>query len=166
MQSRKLEDLHPRAEELARLLLADSKKQLGVRVIVTSTRRFYEEQEALYAIGRTEALGRRIVTKSPPGYSWHEYGLAFDVAPIVGGKAVYGDRKLFSQIGALGESLGLRWGGDGGFIAAGIEDMPHFELTSGLKIGTALWLYEKKGGLGAVWAEVDRLVALREKKAA
>lgn len=160
MPSRKLEDLHPKVEQLARIFLADCAKASGVQlpiseVFPTSTRRFFDEQAALYAIGRTVNLGHKRVTNSKPGYSWHEYGLALDVAILIQGKPVW-DIGNFQAMGAIGQSVGLRWGGDAGFIAAGIVDSDHFEYTAGLNIRTALALFQQ-GGITAVWNEFDRL---------
>jgi len=155
MPSRRIEDLHPKAQQLARMLLADCESKLGVTFLITSTLRLFEEQAALYAIGRTEQLGRAPVTKSKPGHSWHEYGLAFDGVPLIGGKAVYTDDKLFDEIGGLGQEIGLRWGGDAGFVAAHMVDKPHFQYNCGMTTDDALALYQN-GGMAAVWAEIDR----------
>jgi hypothetical protein len=156
MPSRNIDDLHPLVAEAARLTLADCQTKLGVTVIATSTRRVYEEQEALYAIGRTTHLDCKPVTESKPGHSWHEYALAWDFAPIIGGKAVYDDANLIQGIADIGVSYGLRWGGDAGFRAAGIVDGDHFQMTHGLDIATALWLYNL-GGIQRVWTEFERL---------
>lgn len=43
-------------------------------------RRTMEEQAALYAIGRTSP--GKVVTKAKAGQSYHNYGLAFDWAPL------------------------------------------------------------------------------------
>jgi len=150
MSDRNIDDLHPFVAEACRLTIADCQAKLGVTVIATSTRRVFEEQEALYAIGRTTHLDCKPVTESKPGHSWHEYALAWDFAPIIGGKAVYGDEKLIQAIAEIGVSHGLRWGGDAGFVTAGIVDGDHFQMTHGLTIEQALTLYQQ-GGIQAVW---------------
>jgi len=74
--------------------------------IVTCTLRTIEEQAALYAQGREdiatvnalkrlagmppiEADTNRIVTHARPGYSMHNFGLAFDVVPLDAGKPIW-----------------------------------------------------------------------------
>lgn len=92
------------------------------RLAITSARRSYEEQAALYAQGRT-APGP-IVTYAPPGTSLHEHGRAFDVAPLnSAGKPHWPeDPALWEAIGKRGEALGLKWGGRWTW-----PDRPHFE---------------------------------------
>lgn len=51
----------------------------GISVLVTQGLRTWEEQAKLYDQGRT--LPGKIVTKAPPGFSWHNFGLAVDVVP-------------------------------------------------------------------------------------
>ncbi len=71
------------------------------------------------------------MTKAPPGSSWHEFGLAFDVAVLVDGKATWpNDRGLWEEIGELGEALGLEWGGR----FKTILDLPHFQRRGGLTL--------------------------------
>ena len=51
-----------------------------IEPLIYCGRRTMEEQAALYAKGRT--AGGKIVTKAKPGESYHNYGLAFDWAPL------------------------------------------------------------------------------------
>jgi peptidoglycan L-alanyl-D-glutamate endopeptidase CwlK len=90
------------------------------------------EQARLYAQGRT-APGA-IVTKAQPGSSWHNFGLAFDVAPLVNGRPAWpNDEALWDLIGRYGKAAGLDWGGD--FLT--IKDRPHFEYHPGLTLAQA-----------------------------
>ena len=75
--SRKLEDLIPSVRFKAETLLAACARE-GILLMVTQTYRTYQEQAALYAKGRTAA--GPAVTNAPPGYSWHNFRRAFDVA--------------------------------------------------------------------------------------
>lgn len=102
----------------------------GIRLCVTQGYRSSAEQAALYAKGRT-APGK-IVTKAPPGYSWHEYRRAYDVAVLdANNHATWpNDPGLWTMIGALGKTLGLSWGGD----FKTITDRPHFEYHPGLTL--------------------------------
>jgi peptidoglycan L-alanyl-D-glutamate endopeptidase CwlK len=129
MSSRNLEDLHP--------LVADKAKQLvqmaaaeGVEILVTSTLRTFEEQAELFAKGRTKPGA--IVTNAKPGSSWHNFGLAFDVVPLVNGKAIW-NSPFWNQIGELGKEVGLVWGGD----FKSFKDKPHFELHPNLTLAEA-----------------------------
>src|ERR1035438_318645 len=60
--------------------LAEMMDLAGNPIKVITALRTWADQAKLYAQGRT--VPGQIVTDSPPGYSWHEMGLACDVAPI------------------------------------------------------------------------------------
>lgn len=122
--SRRIEDLRPEVATTARKFVSEAKKQ-GIDLLITCTYRDPASQNELYAQGRT-APGP-IVTNARAWQSWHQYRVAFDVVPIVAGKPVWSDRKLWERIGALGESLGLEWGGRWKTLV----DRPHFQLTGG-----------------------------------
>jgi peptidoglycan L-alanyl-D-glutamate endopeptidase CwlK len=117
--------LNPYVASLAVKLIEECKNQ-GITIIVTGTLRTYEEQDALYAQGRT-APGKR-VTNAPGGYSLHNFGYAFDIAVVKDGKAIYDDVDAYNRVGEIGKSLGLEWGGD----FKSIIDRPHFQITQGL----------------------------------
>lgn len=129
MPSRNLEDLHPlvieRARELVKLAETD-----GIEILVTSTLRTFEEQAELFAIGRTKPGNK--VTNAKAGESWHNFGLAFDVVPLVNGKAVW-DTPFWNRIGELGKQVGLFWGGD----FKTFKDKPHFEFHPDLTLAQA-----------------------------
>lgn len=112
--------LHPRVRDYARALVHSAAGQ-GITIKVISATRTYEEQAALYAKGRT-APGTR-VTNAPPGYSNHNFGLAFDIG-IFKGTAYQPESPIYKAVGALGRSLGLEWGGDW----KSLMDEPHFQL--------------------------------------
>jgi peptidoglycan L-alanyl-D-glutamate endopeptidase CwlK len=84
MPSRSLADL--RAPFRARAeAWAQACEQSGLDILIYCTLRSLDEQQALYAQGRT-APGR-IVTYARAGSSAHNFGLALDFVPLVGGKA-------------------------------------------------------------------------------
>jgi len=85
-------------------------KEAGIDVAITSTYRDFESQNALYAQGRTTK--GPIVTNAKAGESYHQYRIAFDFCPIVGGKAMWSDIKTFVKCGEIGKSLGLDYAGD------------------------------------------------------
>jgi len=125
INSRKLDDLLPAVATKARALISAAKRD-GIELLVTSTYRDAECQDALYAQGRTTP-GRR-VTNAKGGQSWHQYRVAFDVVPLVAGKAIWDDRRIWTRIGELGESVGLEWAGRW----KSFPESPHFQFTGGL----------------------------------
>lgn len=127
INSRKIEDLHPHVAKLAKQFVAKAKKE-GIDVLITSTYRDNESQNALYAQGRTKP--GKIVTNAKAGQSWHNYRLAFDFVPIVNGKAMWGDTRTFKHLGELGESVGLEWAGRWKTF----KEMAHLQATGGLSL--------------------------------
>lgn len=123
--------LHPEVQTRCRALL-DTATSVGILLCVTQGYRSPQQQAKLYAQGRT-APGA-IVTRAPPGSSWHEFHLAFDVAVLHEGKATWpNDIRLWRRIGELGKAQGLDWGGD----FKTITDLPHFEYHPGLTLAEA-----------------------------
>ena len=88
INSRDLKDLHPIVQAKAQAFIHSCKKA-GIDVLITSTYRDNESQNALYAQGRTSP-GKK-VTNAKAGQSWHNYRVAFDFVPIVNGKAQWND---------------------------------------------------------------------------
>ena len=127
INSRKIEDLRLIPAAKCRAFFAACAK-VGIDVLITSTYRDAESQNALYAQGRT-APGKR-VTNARGGDSFHQHRCAFDFVPVVGGKAIWNDNKLWARCGALAESVGLEWGGRWTLF----EDRPHCQYTAGLTI--------------------------------
>lgn len=116
--------LDPRVQPLARKLIETAKEQ-GINARVICGTRTYAEQNELYAQGRTKP--GKIVTKAKGGYSWHNFGLAFDVGIFSSnGKTYYGESNSYAVCGKIGESLGLEWGGSW----KEFQDEPHFQLNS------------------------------------
>lgn len=125
-----IKTLHPKAQGLARVFMAAAipiLKNYGADIKIISGTRTWEEQDKLYAKGRT-APGPR-VTNARGGYSNHNFGIAFDVGIFVHGKYLE-DSALYAVVGKLGKSLGLEWGGDWKTF----RDEPHFQLKTGLTI--------------------------------
>ena len=131
MASRRLEDLHPRLQPLARELLSRA-RAAGIPILIYCTYRNNDEQLELYKQGR-EKPGK-IVTRAKPGQSPHNAmdaegkpaALSFDTVPLKDGKAVWDDEALWNNLGAVGRSVGLDWGGDW----TGFRDSPHFQLKN------------------------------------
>lgn len=124
INSRNLNDLIPQAHVRADKLI-ELCKAAGIDLLVTSTYRDNESQNALYAQGRT-APGK-IVTKAKGGESFHNYKCAFDVVPLVNGKPVWDDPATWEKIGKLGVQIGLEWAGNW----TSFKEFPHFQYTGG-----------------------------------
>jgi peptidoglycan L-alanyl-D-glutamate endopeptidase CwlK len=125
INSRKIEDLHPKVQELCKKHI-EACKARGVTIQVTNTLRDAEYQAYLYAQGRTRA-GSVVTNMKEIGP--HGFGLAYDIVPVVNGKAQWNNTVLWNIAGEEGKKLGLTWGGDW----KSIVDKPHFEYTGGLK---------------------------------
>ena len=130
----------------------------GLNFIVTQTLRTEDEQVAYYAQGReslervnelreiagmgpiSERENRNVVTRAKTVWdSYHAYGLAFDIAVLNSqGKVDWGEDADWNndnisdweQLGAIGESIGLEWGGN----FSSLRDMPHFQYRMGKTI--------------------------------
>ena len=131
INSRNIDDLHPKVAAMCRAFLEECKKQ-GIDIIVTSTYRDHASQDALYAQGRS--LPGRVVTNARGGQSWHNWRLAFDVVPLRAGKPVWGstgaDLDLWKRVGAIGEKVGLEWAGRW----VRFRELAHFQHTGGLTL--------------------------------
>lgn len=127
INSRNISDLNPRVAKMAQSMI-DKCHAEGIDLLITSTYRDSESQAALYAKGRT-APGPK-VTNAKPGQSFHNWRVAFDVVPLVHGKAVWDDAALWKRIGEIGESVGLEWAGRWQTF----KEMPHFQYTGGLRL--------------------------------
>jgi peptidoglycan L-alanyl-D-glutamate endopeptidase CwlK len=130
----KILTLHPKIRDKAREFLVKAEKA-GYKLRITSGLRTYAEQNALYAKGRTTAGS--IVTNAKGGQSNHNFGTAFDVVPIVNGKADW-NSKDWDKIGEIGKSIGFAWGGD----FRNFSDKPHFEMQFGLTLAQLRKKYE------------------------
>lgn len=124
INSRSLDELLPQVRVRVDKLIENC-KAAGIDLLVTSTYRDNESQDALYAQGRTQP--GKIVTKAKGGQSFHNYRCAVDVVPLVNGKPVWDDTMLWSQIGGLGKRVGLEWAGDWQTF----KEYPHFQYTGG-----------------------------------
>lgn len=131
INSRKLEDLHPKVKKMVEEFIKKCDEN-GIDLLVTSTYRDHESQNALYAQGRT-APGKK-VTNAKGGQSWHNWRVAVDVVPLRNGKPVWGtsgaDWELWEAVGNIGESVGLEWAGRWKTF----KEYAHFQYTGGLTL--------------------------------
>lgn len=120
--SRDIKLLHPEVQAIIPKFLEECEKR-GLKVKTTDTIRTKQEQDDLYAQGRTKP--GNIVTWVKYPYSNHNWGMAFDICRN-DGKGAYNDSDgWFAKVGKVGKEFGLVWGGDW----KGTPDKPHFELT-------------------------------------
>ncbi|WP_164214571.1 M15 family metallopeptidase [Virgibacillus sp. YIM 98842] len=130
------EELHPKVEESKNALLKRA-KEAGIHVVITATVRSMDEQDALYAQGRTE--DGNIVTYAEAGESYHNYGLAIDYAlEDMEGDIIWdieydgndnGESDWF-EVAEIAKELGFEWGGDW----ESFQDYPHLQMTFGLSV--------------------------------
>jgi len=113
--------LHPQVQPLARSLIQIAAEH-GVEIRIISGNRTYEEQNVLFAQGRTTPGA--IVTNAKGGHSNHNFGLAFDIGVWENGQ-YQPESKSYKIVGNLGKAIGLEWGGDW----KSIVDEPHFEVV-------------------------------------
>ena len=142
---KKVEKLHPKIRCSVRDFINDSERELGIKLIIVQGLRTYEEQNKLYAKGRT-ASGS-IVTKAKGGQSNHNFGVAIDVFPLhEDGKLHMADDKknirLLKKVAPIGKRHGFKWGGDW----TSFKDYPHFENMYGKTLSQLRNLYGNANG--------------------
>lgn len=128
VNSRSLSDLIDPARVRVESMIVACKKE-GIDLLVTSTYRDNESQDALYAQGRTKPGAK--VTNAKAGQSFHNYRCAVDVVPIMNGKPIWDSKDpIWLKIGAIGKAAGLEWAGDW----KRFKEYPHFQYTAGLTL--------------------------------
>ncbi len=151
--SRKIEDLHPLIQPKAFLLIKKAKEEANLDIIIYRTLATWEEQDAIYAQGRTKP--GIVVTNARGGESYHNYSLAFDFAILKpesiiinwDGKCdVDGDLEPdYKEVGKIGEDIGFEWGARFTSIKG---DLGHLQMSFGLTIRELQIYY--LGGLRAI----------------
>lgn len=147
LNAQRLARVHPRLAELG-LRMIELCAQAGVAVLITQGLRTWQEQDELYAQGRSQP--GKIVTNARGGQSWHNFGLAFDIVVLDSlGKAEWNTAHPgWKEAARIGKSLGLEWGGDW----TTFKDLPHFQLVNGLTLAKCRELFPK--GLEKIWVRV------------
>lgn len=122
---------HPKLQDKANELIFKC-KQKGINIKIGECVRTVEEQDDLYAKGRT-APGIKVTNAKGSSYSsMHQWGIAFDFYldedvdkdGKTSDDAFNDSSGLFEEVGKIGKSIGLEWGG--GWKS--IKDRPHFQL--------------------------------------
>ncbi|WP_084134432.1 M15 family metallopeptidase [Paenibacillus harenae] len=129
-------ELHPVVLAKQKELLAETAK-IGISVLITDGFRSSEEQDSLYAQGRT--ADGAVVTQVQGGNSYHNYGLAIDFALRTKEGEVVWDMKYdgnrngeadWMEVVAAAKRLGFSWGGDWD----NFPDYPHLQMDFGYTI--------------------------------
>jgi peptidoglycan L-alanyl-D-glutamate endopeptidase CwlK len=130
--------LMPPAQKVARIWLDKAKRvaaENGVDVKIICGTRTYGEQDALYK-------KRPKVTNAKGGYSWHNFGLAFDFGVFsIDGKKYFGESPLYDELGSLTREVqDAEWGGDW----SSFKDKPHIQMRRFNSIAEARKEFERK----------------------
>jgi peptidoglycan L-alanyl-D-glutamate endopeptidase CwlK len=124
MATRDIKDATPKLQDAYAYAKAEYQRLYpnDPQPFLTCVHRSNEEQEQLYAIGRT-VKGRK-VTNARAGQSKHNKlpSEAFDIGFITIGRKLSWDAKLFKKFADIIKVKGIKWGGDWKF-----KDAPHFE---------------------------------------
>lgn len=165
MASRNISDLTKDMQAEANFVVYKCKEN-GVDLLIYCTLRSLEEQAVLFrssdptgvkvkakikkfrerglgfladiieAVGPQKYTGWK--TNAAPGESFHNYRMAFDAVPMLGGKAIWNYEDYPEGWDAYGQAckmVGLEWGGN---WPAKHKDMPHAQLGKG---GNPLKIY-------------------------
>jgi peptidoglycan LD-endopeptidase CwlK len=153
--------LHPAVRDEVVILIdkveAGFPSHIAVRIV--QGLRTIEEQNALYAQGRTKP--GNIVTNAKGGSSYHNYGLAIDFAILIDkdGNGTYDELSWdikkdndkdgvadWLEVVKVFEAAGWEWGGKW----SSIKDYPHVQKTFGHSWQTLLARYNKKQFIAGV----------------
>jgi peptidoglycan L-alanyl-D-glutamate endopeptidase CwlK len=152
LSEQRLEKVHP-ALSARVCAMMERLAQSKVSILITQGLRTWEEQDALFAKGRTTPpIGHEhIVTNAKGGQSYHNFGLAVDIVLLDAlGKPNWDTEHAgWREAARVGKSLGLEWGGDW----SAFPDIPHYQYTNHLPLALCRELFAG-GGLERVWEEV------------
>lgn len=151
----RLKEVHPTLAERVRQM-AQMLEGENIHIRVVQGLRSWAEQQALYNEGRdadgTVVDKSKVVTNARPGTSWHNFGLAVDVAPFNGGIPDWNsNHPAWKRIVSIGESVGLVSGS--GWRT--FPDWPHLQMTGRLPTSPdddtrAMFL---SSGIEGVWGD-------------
>lgn len=145
--------------------LADMAEGEGITIIITQGLRTWSEQDRLWQKGRNAdgsfidpVHHAGVVTYARGGQSWHNLGLAFDIAIENPDHTLdwNASHPQWQRAIAIGISLGLT---SGSTWSVQKRDNPHFQLTGRFPEGSPNAEVRQlfmDGGINAVWDEVTR----------
>lgn len=135
----KINLLHPKSRKDFQSYIEHAEDELNISICIVQGFRTFAQQQALYEQGRTKS--GPIITWSPAGTSYHNYGLAIDVCPYKPGSQALDWNYDFSKLKPIAEQYKITWGGD---FPAGKKDEDHFENKYGLNWRELLHRYNAK----------------------
>lgn len=152
---RRVQTLHPliRQDIISAVTLAETGFNDRMQIRIAQATRTFDEQNALYAIGRTSP-GRK-VTNAKGGQSIHNYGLAVDFVLMhdKDNNGTYEEiswdinkdfdedkQKDWDEVVFVFETFGFSWGGNWRTF----KDYPHIEKTFGYSWQELLVKYNNK----------------------
>lgn len=138
ISEKRIQTLNSAIQDSARIAINEL-DQMGIKVRVTRAYSTFQEQEELYAKGRTAAGS--IVTNAKGGESYHNYGLALDVVEMKDGITPLWVNPNWETIAKVFKKYGFEWGGD----FTSIVDKPHFQKTFGYSTSKLLALATNTG---------------------
>lgn len=134
MADRKLSDLCSVVQPRFQLFLT-AVRLAEVDFLITCTFRSAEEQDLLYAQGRTTP--GRIITNAKAGYSMHNFGCAIDGVPLRHGKPLWSVFQTtgimepeWKKLGELAALHGIEWAGNW----TSFKEYAHFQYSNGLTL--------------------------------
>ena len=142
-----LEQLHPKVRKDFRDFIEECEQVFDITIRIVQGLRTFEQQDALYNIGRTvkgenatpkHPMGD-VVTNSPGGSSYHNFGLAVDIVPITGKKEDWNYN--FMKLVNIGSQWNITWGGN---FPGSFKDYDHFEAKCGHDWHDLLNMYHNK----------------------
>lgn len=141
--------LHPKVRDEVTKIINEANAALTKhsQVRIVQGLRTIEEQDGLYALGRTKP-GKK-VTNAKGGSSFHNYGLAIDFCLLIDGKEISWDmakdydedkKADWTEVVEIFKKYGWEWGGNW----SSIKDYPHFQKVFGNSWQTLLDRYKNK----------------------
>jgi len=131
INSRRIMTLTPDTREVAVRHISQCKDE-GISLLVVQASRSIKDQSRIYAIGRTSP--GKVVTNAAPGWSWHNFGRAYDIVVMVDGMPDWDCKYVYERVGEIGTSIGLIWGGSFRYPKG---DLGHFEYHPGITLTDA-----------------------------
>lgn len=154
ISEQRLQELWSLLADIGRNLILTLEAQ-GIEARIVQGLRSWQQQDGLWQQGR-ETAGP-IVTDAKGGYSWHNFGMAFDLCPsMYGPEVIYKpdwneQHSTWKKMEQLGISLGLT----SGATWKRLVDSPHFQLTGRFPITPDDEVRQlfRDAGMEQVWKE-------------
>lgn len=156
---RDISQLHPKLQRIICALKTECENQ-GLKIGISECLRTSEEQDKLYAKGRTQKGSIVTNAKGSSYSSMHQWGVAFDFYRNDGKGAYENCDGFFEKVGKIGKYIGLEWGGDWKTI----KDLPHFQLPEwGSTAAKLKSMYKTPENFFKTWEETPMTEQERQK---